>query len=506
MSAQSPAERFDTWLGHRVRQTPHSPALTFEGATYTYAELWDAAGRMAGALAEAGAGKGSRIAWLGHNEAAVFTALVACSRLGAAFVPLNRRLAIAELARSLALAEATVLLADADHQPTGDRLRELVEGLHTVATGPPAEGWPPWTGHPPLPADAPADVAADDPLVVMFTSGSEGIPKGVILTHANIWWQGVSTILSRGIAASDVVLIMSPLFHVAGLLGMMPAVWQVGGHLVLLRGFEPDLVFDVIPRHCVTLTSSVTTLVEMLADHSRFDGADLSTLNGIAVGGAPLTERVLGRFARHAVSLFQQYGMTESSVNCSNNDNPNSDPLAVGRPVFFLDLCLVSDDGVHTYHPGDSGQVAIKGAGVFWGYLINGVAAPRTVDAEGWFLTGDLGRVDDEGNLHLLARLTEMIKTGGEKVYPAEVERVLGAHPDVAEVVVVPAPHDRWGQTVVAVVVPKPGTAPTLAELREFAAPSLGRFKLPTALRLVTMIPRTATGKISRREVIQALG
>ena len=505
MTPGGPVERFDRWFCHRVRQTPHAPALTFEEVTYSYAQLWGASSRMAGALAELGATKGSRVAWLGHNSPAVFIGIIAASRLGAAFVPLNRRLATAELARNLSLSGTSVLMADTDHHPVGDQLREACPGLRTVATGEAATDWPSWIDHSPVPADPAADASADEPLIVLFTSGTEGNPKGVVLTHSNIWWQGVAGVLSRAIASTEVVMVMSPLFHVAGLTSMMPSVWQAGGHLVLVRGFEPDLVLDAVSRYGVAFTSGVTTLFEILADHPRFDDADLSSLHSVAVGGAPLTDRLLARFAQHSVSLFQQYGMTEIAVIYSNHGDPDANPLAVGRPYFTNEVCLVTDDGSHTYQPGDAGQVAVRGPAVFWGYLVDGVPCPRPVDAEGYFLTRDLGRLDEQGNLHLVSRLGEMIKTGGEKVYPAEVEKVLVKHPDVAEVVVVPVPHEKWGQMVVAIVVPRPGTAPALAELRRFAEPSLARFKLPTGLRLVPAIPRTASGKLSRRAALEEI-
>lgn len=494
--------RFDNWFRHRVRMTPDSTALTFQGRRWTFIDIWRDAEQMAGALNARGTRQGDRIAWIGDNHPLVFALLVACSRLGATLVPLNRRLAHPELVRHLTLARCS-LIVTADMHDRCDALVADVPQLRRLSLQDEATlGWPSWRE--PAPASIDAElVGADDSLLMLTTSGTSGHPKGVVHSHAGVYWQATANIISRGLTADEVVLIMSPLSHIAGLVSMMPGIWMAGGQVVLLTGFDPDAVFDAVENGGVTSVTAVATLYEMLAKHPRFAGADLSSWRTAATGGAPLPVEVRDTYLERGVRMFQQYGMSEISLLCSNHlAGPDDDPDAVGKPYFLNDICVMTDEGERTTQPGAAGEVIIKSPGLFWGYEIDGQLQSRQVDEEGYFHTGDIGRIDDQGNYHLIDRLTSMIKTGGEKVYPAEVETVLLTHPDVEEVMVVGEPDQRWGETVVAMAVVRPGVELSVDQLREFGRDKLAGYKLPTRLLTVSDLPRTATGKLSRTEAV----
>jgi fatty-acyl-CoA synthase len=493
------------WFSDRARRTPHRRALTFEGTTWTYAEMQDRIDRLAGALRGHGVCHGDRVGFLGLNQPAFLVTLFASARLGAIFVPFNFRLTGPELAYVIGDAGIHTLVVDEAHRPIIDGIRSELPCRHYWSADVNAPDWPSFEhveiGHQPLVHGEAVD--PDEVAVIMYTSGTTGRPKGAMLTHANIWWNNVSALSGFDIAVDDVSLVVAPLFHIGGLNVTTLLTWFKGGEVRLHRSFDPQTFLDDIGRHGVTTVFAVPAMLLFVSQLPAFETADLSSLRLVICGGAPVPEPLMKRFNDRGVPINQGYGLTETAptVTFLMSEFGLSKLGSAGRTPVLIDVRLADPEGGVVTEPYAKGEVCVKGPNVMKGYWNKPDATAAAIDAAGWFHTGDIGYLDEDGFLFIADRLKDMVITGGENVYPAEVESVLYEHPALAEVAVVGLPDERWGEAVVAVVVPKPGATVTLEELRAFAGERLARYKLPTRLELIDVLPRTPSGKVLKFEL-----
>ncbi|MCP3063188.1 long-chain fatty acid--CoA ligase [Myxococcus sp. K38C18041901] len=498
------------WLARRAALDPDHLALvdaTREGRRITYRE-WDArASRTAAYLHQVlGVRRGERVAVLAHNRVETLDLLFACAKLGAILQPLNWRLSAPELSGILADAEPTVLvygselraqvLAVREHAPfVRHWLTFDAPGLderHFVAerdTAPES----------PLPA---LELEAEAPWVLCYTGGSTGVPKAAVLTHGSIAANAVNTVVSWGLTSDDVAVLNAPLFHTGGLnVFTLPLVY-VGGASVVCKGFEVEQVFDLIERREVSLFFGVPTMFIEMQRHARFEAMDFSRLKLVVSGGAPCPPPVFERFFAKGVAFKTGYGLTEAGPN--NFWLPPSDvrrkPGFVGVPLFQVEARI---DGER--QPGDVGELLLRGPHVCAGYWRRPEETARTL-IDGWLHTGDLALRDAEGCFRIVGRHKDLIISGGENIYPAEVESVLSGHPDVAEVAVIGVPDAKWGETPRALVVPRAGTTPTAESLLSFCEGRLARYKTPRSVRFVASLPRTSAGKVDRRALSSAHG
>jgi fatty-acyl-CoA synthase len=500
------------WLRRRALRASHRPALTCDEVTWTYGELWDQIERLSAVLAAHGVQRGDRVGYLGFDEPMFLVCEFAAARIGAIFVPLNFRLTGPELAFIINDAGLQLLLAGRQHQAIIDGVRAELSCPHFLSAADAAPGWPAASEFmarcasiPPQTQVEPEDVAA-----LMYTSGTTGHPKGAMLTHHNIWAQNLNVLLTKDLTSDEVTLGFVPLFHVGGMLTVTLPTLLAGGHVVLQRGFDAAAVLHAIARYRVTLAFAVPAMLLFMSQHADFEDADLSSLRLLSVGGAPMPEPLLRLYEARGIPLHQGYGMTETSATITflHSDRAADKLGSCGTPGLLTDICLKDGSGQVIRQANVKGEVCVRGANVMKGYWNNPQASAAAFDADGWFHTGDVGYCDDEGFLYLCDRIRDVIITGGENVYPAEVESVLYEHPAIAQCAVVGATDEQWGERVVAVVVPKPGASLTLEELRGFAQHRLGRYKLPRELRLVEALPRNAAGKVLKariREQLQAV-
>jgi fatty-acyl-CoA synthase len=489
----TPDISLDGWLRERTQRSESRPALTFRGETWTYSDLGRRVERFAGALSAGGVVRGDRVGYLGLNHPSFLVAMFAASRLGAIFVPLNFRLAAPEIEFAVNDAGIHTLLVASTHEALVDGIRSSLCCRRYLPVEPLAEGAP-----------ITASVAgADDVALLMYTSGTTGRPKGAMLTHGNLWWNNVNALLTMDSLEDDVSLNSAPLFHIGGLNVTTLTTLMKGAHLILHEQFAPDAFFDDVARYRVTTHFAVPAMLLFLSQHERFESADLSSLRSIIVGGAPVPEPLLRRYLARGVALHQGYGMTETApmVTFLSPEWSLSKLGSAGRTPLLTKLRLVQADGTTVTQAGVRGEICVKGPNVMAGYWQKPVETAEAIDADGWLHTGDVGELDEDGFLYVCDRLKDMVITGGENVYPAEVESVLYKHPAIGEVAVIGAPDEQWGEAVVAVVALKPGTSLTLEELREFAAPSLAHYKLPTRLHFVAALPRNTTGKVLKGEL-----
>ena len=491
------------WLARRAERSPRRRALTFEGTTLTFAQLQERVDRLASALRAGGVCHGDRVGFLGLNQPAFLETLFAASRLGAIFVPLNFRLSGPELAFIIGDAGVHTLVVDAQHQPLIDGIRDgLPVRRHLNAE---AELQDAIAQAEPL-SDA-EQLDPDEVALIMYTSGTTGRPKGAMLTHGNLWWNNVASLHGIDTLESDVTLVCAPLFHIGGLNVTTLLAWHRGAEVVLHRSFDPGAVLASIPEYGVTTMFGVPAMFLFMSQHPSFEATDLTSVRLFICGGAPVPEPLIKLYNGRGIPIQQGYGLTETSPSVSflSNEFALSKIGSAGRPAFLDDIRLAAPDGTVVTEPLERGEICIKGPNVMKGYWNRPDATAAAIDPEGWFHSGDLGYFDEDGFLYIVDRVKDMVITGGENVYPAEVESVLYQHPAVAEVAVIGLPDDRWGEAVVAVVALKEGNDLTLDQLRDFAGSSLARYKLPSRLELVEFLPRNPAGKVLKFELREQL-
>ncbi|MCC6313503.1 MAG: o-succinylbenzoate--CoA ligase [Thermomicrobiales bacterium] len=476
------------WLDRRARAHPNRLALSFADRAWTFAELDRAVAMAAGALRLHDVGSGSRVALLAGNSAGTVIAIHALLRLGAAIVPLNTRLTPAELAWQAADAEAALLLHDADHADAaaavGDR-----PTVHFGENGPAERGAAPVAG---------GTIDLGRPQTIVYTSGTTGRPKGAVLTAGNWWWGAAGSALHLGHHRDDRWLAALPLFHVGGLAILVRSV--IGGVPVSLQaGFDPERMARAFVADNISLVSVVPAMLpplfEALAKMRR-----PHRLRLMLTGGSPATEPLLREALARGLPVAPTYGLTETASQVATllpDDIPGHSGSS-GTALPQTELRIERDGQI--VPPGGEGDIVVRGPTVMRGYLGQ---APLARD--GWLHTGDIGRLDAGGYLTVLDRRGDLIVSGGENIYPAEVEAALLAMPGVAEAAVVSAPDARWGAIPVAFVVARPGASPTDEEIERVLATRLAGYKRPKRIEWVDRLPRTASGKVLRRALRERL-
>ncbi len=489
------------WFRRRALRTPERYALRFEGRDWTYVEMQQAIEACAARLAALGIKKGERVAFLGLNQPMFFFVMFAAARLGAIFVPLNFRLTGPELAFMIEDCAASVLIVDAEHRAVIEPQLPRLASLKTVLA---AEDEAHWT---PAPAreTAPFRVGEDDVAMIMYTSGTTGRPKGAMITHGNLWWNNTNSLLAFDTYANDVTLTAAPVFHIGGLNVTTLVAWQKGALVVLHRSFDPGRALADIAAYRVTTMFGVPAMFLFMAQHPSFVETDLSSIRVLLVGGAPSPLPLLKTYLARGVSMQQGYGLTEAApgVSILAPEYALSKVGSSGKTPMFVDVKIVDSNGRTIAAPRTQGEILARGPNVTPGYWGMPGATALAIDKDGWLHTGDAGFFDEDGFLTISDRIKDMIITGGENVYPAEVESALMRHPAIAEVAVIGEPDEQWGEGVVAVAALKAGQALTLDELREFAGGELARYKLPRRLEIVAALPRNATGKILKYQLRQ---
>ena len=487
------------WFSLRARNTPERRALVFENRVWTYGQMQQAIVACAARLAALGIRKGDRVAFLGLNQPMFFFSMFASARLGAIFVPLNFRLTGPELAFMIEDCGAAALIVDAQLNPViapqRDRLVSLKAWLSAEDEAGSASAEPP-------PAE-PIAAREDDVAMIMYTSGTTGRPKGAMLTHGNFWWNNVNGLHGLDVLADDVTLTAAPIFHIGGLNVTTLVTFQKGGTVVLHRSFDPGRALADIAAHKVTTMFGVPAMFLFMAQHPAFAETDFSSVRVLVVGGAPSPLPLLKTYLARGVSMQQGYGLTETApmVSFLAPEHALTRVGSSGRPPLFTEVKIVDSAGRTIENPGVQGEILVRGPNVTPGYWGLKEATAQAIDRQGWFRTGDAGFFDADGFLTISDRIKDMIITGGENVYPAEVESALMRHPAVAEVAVIGEPNDQWGEGIVAIAALKAGQSLTIEELRAFAGENLARYKLPGRLEIVAALPRNTTGKILKYQL-----
>jgi acyl-CoA synthetase (AMP-forming)/AMP-acid ligase II len=497
-------------LHRAVQQRPAATMTIFGERRRTFREVADRVARLAGAMRGLGVSDGDRVAILSLNSDRYSEYLLAVPWANAVLIPVNTRWSAAEIAYSLRDCGSRVLFADDTFAPLLPALREAFPELATVIyTG---DGLVPdgALGYEDLIAAADpiqdARRGGDDLAGVFYTGGTSGFPKGVMLSHANLGISWLGTAACGYLASPDSrTLHTAPMFHLADL-----AFWGIallaGGAHVIVPSFDPPAVLATIAEHRVTDALLVPTMIQLLVDHPEVSQYDLTSLRMVLYGASPVTEAVLARAmkALPSASFTQAYGMTELApvaTLLSPADHEQGHLLSAGRAAPHAEIAIVDPDGAQVPN-GTVGEVVVRGGHVMLGYWNNPEETENAL-RDGWMHTGDGGYLDDQGYLYIVDRIKDMIVSGGENVYSAEVENAVAAHPAVAQCAVIGVPDLDWGERVHAVVVPRPGATVTLQELRAHTKSLIAGYKAPRSLEILDKLPMSGAGKILKRELRQ---
>lgn len=494
-------------IAHHAMRRPDSTAAVdlATGRRHSYRSFDNRVSRLAGAFRyQFGIGAGDRVAVLAPNTTDTFEVQFACGRIGAIFVPLNWRLANPELRAILADCAPSMLVYDPEFGDRAQTLALACEIPGQVSLGTMFEQLA-FSG-PPL--DDRFAATLDDISTILYTSGTTGRPKGAIINHGMNFWNSVHSFSIAAVGRSTVFLGLLPLFHTGGLNVFSYPVFQAGGTVVIMRSFDPGEALRLIddPGIGITHLFGVPANYQFMGQHPRFAETDLSRLVFAGVGGAPTPDAILHQWRAQGALLQQGYGMTETSplVLLLDKEDAVRKAGSAGKPVLNMETRVVGDDGTDAA-PGTVGELWVKGPNITKGYW----QQPEVTAAsftDGWLHTGDAALIDDEGYYFIVDRWKDMYISGGENVYPAEVENVLYQNEAIAEAAVIGIADTRWGQVGRAVVVVKAGYVLSEEDVVAHCAANLARYKLPHSVMFTEALPRNATGKVHKPTLRQAFG
>jgi acyl-CoA synthetase (AMP-forming)/AMP-acid ligase II len=492
-------------LEHHATRTPDKPLTVFEGATTTYGEMHERATASAAGLHDRGIGRGDVVALLSYNCPEFLETIFAANYLGAIAMPINWRLAAPEVRYILEHSQAHALVCDPALLPVANAGTTGLD-LARIAIGPAADGWEALADIRSDASVARAVVTGDDVHRLMYTSGTTGRPKGVMLTHANLAWKNFAHLVEFGFTRDDLGLACGPLYHVGALDLTTTTLIAAGATVITHRLFDAAAVVDELERSRVTTVWLAPAMVNAIMALPDVEQRDLSSVRVIINGGEkmpiPLIERIQRTFP--SAWFADAYGLTEtvSGDTFLDRDSIVTKLGSVGRPCLHLELDVWDGDG-KSVAAGERGEIVMRGPKVFKGYWRDPDATEKAF-AGGWFHTGDIGVRDDDGYLFIVDRLKDMILSGGENIAGSEVERVLYEHDAVDEAAVVGRPDERWGEVPVAHVVLRPGTSVTADELIEHCRANLARFKVPKDVVFLDALPRNPSGKVLKRDLRSA--
>lgn len=525
-------EGLGTWLDRRRARFAGRTALVRDSEHITYDQFAEQVDWLAAGFNRLGVAAGDRIAYLGDNHPSFLQVLFAAGKLGAVFVPLNTRHAAPEVAFALADSGACVLVhadlmsdlaktasseadigcrvvvpTDHEAEPDGDiddgRGTDVVRFTELLADARDRSGEHQATG---MAENEPihAPVSLEDAAMILYTSGTTGRPKGAVLTHGNITWNCLNVLTDLDISSDEVALMISPMFHVASLdMGVLPTLLK-GGTVILEPQFDAGRALELIEARRATFISGVPTTYKMLCEHADWNRRDISSLRHLTCGGSPVSRRVRASYERRGLAFTNGYGMTETApgVTFLPADQSEAKSGSAGLPHFFTDIRIVGPDGDDVV-AGDTGEIVVKGPNVIPRYWGRPDATRDSFDSGGWFRSGDLGYRDADGFLYVSDRLKDMIISGGENIYPAEVEELIIELDGVADVAVIGVPDPTWGEVPRAIVTRSEGSDLDTGEVIAHLTGRLAGYKIPKSVVVLDVMPRTASGKIRKAELRQ---
>lgn len=493
------------WMARRALLSPGKEAIidAATGATLSYQQLNERATRLANFLRQrCGVQSGDRISILAMNRAEILEAFFAAAKLTAILVPLNYRLTQPELQYILEDCEPKVLLYENDFRAVVERLRPETAIQHYISLDESAAAEISYEQALSCASTDPIEVEhfdAEMPALIIYTSGTTGRPKGALLSHRMLTWNSINTNLNWDLVSTDITTVHAPLFHTGGFNVLTLPLLHVGATVIILRAFDAARVLELIEQYRCTFFFGVPTMYQIMSEEPCFATTDFSSLRYFISGGAPCPVPLIEAYQKRGVAFTQGYGLTEVGPNCFKLGVADSVRKAgsIGFPSFHSEARIVDEKG-RDVERGAVGELILRGGHVCSGYWQN-IEATDAALSDGWFYTGDLARQDAEGYHYIVGRAKDMIISGGENIYPAEVEAVLHDHPSVASAALIGLPDSKWGETPVAVIIKRPGDGVTADDIINFCEGKLARYKIPRHVFFVEEFPLLASGKIFKR-------
>lgn len=495
------------WIAKWAKYNPHKTALKDHqnGKTITYAEMNKAANYLSCYFQDyLGLEKGDRVAILSDFNITYVLLFSVAQKLGIILLPLNYRLSGRELNYLLENSETTTCITSKKYLPLLAHEHYYQNCLHQLDIDNLEKQWEQANSHCPK-HFSPIHIEQDHPLFILYTSGTTGLPKGALYTHKMAFWNSINTGLRLAITEHDHTVVCMPPFHTGGWNVLLSPFLHHGASISLLAKFEATVVMDLLAEECATLFMAVPTMLKMMADTDQFEHADLSSLRYFIVGGEPMPIPLIEKWHGKKIPIRQGFGMTEAGPNLTSLDQ--SDAIrkkgSIGMPNFYVETKLVNKHGTEVANY-EIGELLIKGPIITPGYWKNKQATAKAIK-NGWFHTGDLMKRDEEGYLYVMDRIKNMFISGGENVYPAEIEHFLRSHPNILEVAVIGIPHPKWGEVGQAFVVLKENHQAYEEELIQFCEGKLARYKIPKTFTLLQELPKNTTGKIDKKKLMESV-
>ncbi|MEH7884499.1 long-chain fatty acid--CoA ligase [Bacillus sp. JJ1609] len=489
------------WLETRARMTPAAQAIgdAESDHAWTFREVNDRAKAIAMWLQEKGVQKGDRVALLAPNGISYFDLLFACGKIGAIFVPLNWRLSVDELAYIISDSDPLLLAFHSNFT------NEVTMIWQHEARSLPIDGTQyellidQYAGRLNKSKFRNAEVNEEDPLAMIYTGGTTGKPKGAVLSHRAIIWNGISTVVSWNLTNEDKTVTYLPLFHTGGLNALSIPILMAGGQIIIAREFVPEQAIENLIKFKCTIILFVPTMYHMLVKSEHFYKAEFKDMKIFLSGGAPCPLDIYEAFKQKGMAFKEGYGLTEAGPNNFFIDPAEAELKrgSVGKPMLFNAVRIINEEGCETV-PGEVGELAIQGNHSF-SYYWNNKDATKDTLRDGWLYTGDLAKKDEEGYFYIVGRKKEMIITGGENVFPLEIEHWLCSHPSIQEAAIIGMPDDKWGEVVTAFIVREEKSDLEEAEVKEYCRQKLGGYKVPKHIHFIAQMPKTHVGKIDKK-------
>ncbi len=492
-------------------ETPEGTAMVFEGAPTTWAHLHDRSSQVANALAAAGVASQDRVVFIDKNGPTYFEVAFGAAKLNAVLVAANWRLAPPEMAYTINDSKAQVVVVGPDFISLIEQIQSQFTSVTKIVV---VGDHPKWESYDDFVAsgstvDPGTDSAITDVAMQLYTSGTTGLPKGVMLMNSNMFTLYEEVAVHWSFDQKSVNMVAMPLFHIGGCGWAMVGMY-FGGKSIIVREFIPNVVLDLMIEHQATNALYVPAMLQFMSMVPGAGERDYSSMRRMVYGASPITnETLIAAMKVFKCDFAQVYGMTETTGGFTQLDPQDHDPTgprahllrSAGRAFPWVELRIVDLENGSDCPIGAVGEVWTRSRQNMLGYWNNPEETAKTILPDGWLRTGDAGYLDSEGFLFLTDRVKDMIVSGGENVYPAEVENALASHPAVAEVAVIGVPHERWGESVKAIVVVRSGAVVTAPEIISFAKEHLASYKCPTSVDFMDVLPRNPSGKVLKKDL-----
>jgi fatty-acyl-CoA synthase len=496
------------WTGRRALLTPKREGLVdnIQNKRYTFEDMNKRANQVARILLDSGIRKGDRVGVYSKNRFDFLDILFACGKIGAILTPFNIRLAAPETEYLLKKTKPSIVFYDPDLSSQFKEVRPhlgkqqiIVMGNKKIDSDSDINSL--MTGKASTDVERPS-ITLDDPYLIVFTGGTTGRPKGAILSHGLVFWNSVNTIVSWGLRPDDIQPLLFPLFHTGGINVLLIPFYHLGARSIIMGDFNPEETLRVIEQEKTTIVIAVPTMFNMLTQSPNFQKTSFDDVRVFISGGAPCPVAIMENYWKRNKILKMGYGLTEVGPNnfYLPNDSVKARPTSVGFPVFHCDMKIVDDDN-NILGDDEVGELMLRGPHIFSGYWEEPEESAKTIEPDGWVHTGDLVTRDNDGFYYIVGRKKDMFISGGENVFPTEIEEVLFKHPAILEAAVIGVPHEKWGEVGKAFIVLKKGESLKEDEVREYLTDRLAKFKVPKHYAFLKELPKSAAGKILKREL-----